>query len=264
MKFNPHSYQQTAKQFILDRASSALLLDMGLGKSATLLSALLEMEYNQVLIVAPLRVAHSTWPTEISKWDDFSHLTHTVIKGSPAHRLKLLNERTDIHLINYEQLPWLIETWGIQWPYDVVAFDEFSKMKSPSTKRFKAMKKVRKKIKRVVGLTGTPSPNGLMDLWSQAFLLDQGERLGKTFWDFRNRWFFSDYMGYNWTPKPHTDKEIQDRLSDICLSMSASDYLKMPDRIDNTIHVELPAAARKTYENLEKDFMITLKIEKQK
>ena len=156
MKFSPHSYQQTAKHFILDRSSSALLLDMGLGKTATLLSALLEMDYKQVLIVAPLRVAHSTWPTEIQMWDDFQHLQYTVIKGSPAQRLKLINEKTDIHLINYEQLPWLIETRGTQWPYDVVVFDEFSKMKSPSTKRFKSMKKVRKKIKRVVGLTGTP------------------------------------------------------------------------------------------------------------
>jgi len=255
MKFKPHQYQNNIVDHILSHESSGIFADMGLGKTASVLLALTKMRYKRVLIVAPLRVAHSTWPGEIEKWTDFQHLQYITIKGSPAQRLRLVNRQTDIHLINYEQLPWLIETWGVRWPYDVVILDEFSKMKSPSTKRFKAMKKIRKKIKRVVGLTGTPAPNGLMDLWSQSYLLDQGDRLGRTFYGFRQRWFTPDFMGYNWEPKAHAEKEIHERLSDICLSMSASDYLKMPDRIDNTIKVGLPPAARKTYENLEKDFI---------
>lgn len=260
MKFTPHQYQITAKQFILDRDSSALWLDMGLGKTATTLLAITKMERKRVLIVAPLRVAHSTWPNEIDKWEDFRSLSYTVIKGGEDKRAKLLTIDTDIHLVNYEQIPWLVETWQKDWPYDVVVFDELSKMKSPSSKRFKAFRKILKHnlVKRVVGLTGTPAPNGMLDLWSQTFLLDRGERLGRAYWDYRKRWFNSDYMGYNWEPKPHTEKEIYERLSDICLSMSAEDYLSMPERIDNTINIELPKKARETYDELEKDFITEL------
>lgn len=233
-------------------------MDMGLGKSATTLSALSKMDYNRILIVAPLRVAHNTWPDEISKWDDFKHLSFTIIKGAPGRRIRMLAEKTDIHLINYEQLSWLVQTIGMRWPYDTVVFDEFSRMKSPSAKRFKAMKRVRKQIRRVIGLTGTPASNGLMDLWSQSFLLDRGERLGSTFYSFRNRWFIPDYMGYNFKPRPGAEQEIHNRLSDICLSMSAEDYLEMPDRIDNHIEVELPKQARRIYTDLERDLIAEL------
>ena len=263
MNFTPHSYQQQAIEFLLNNQSAALWLDMGLGKTSTTLSAITQMKYNRVLIVAPLRVAQHTWPDEIDKWEEFRLLGYTVIKGAPAKRMKLIDIETDIHLINYEQLEWLVDTWQKTWPYDVVVFDEMSKMKSPSSKRFKAFKKIIKHnlVKRVIGLTGTPAPNSMMDLWSQTYLLDAGERLGTAFYNFRNRWFTSDYMGYNWEPKPHAEKEIYDRLSSLCLSMSAGDYLSMPERIDNVVFVHLPTKARKVYDDLEKDFITVLEDE---
>ena len=265
MNLHPHPYQLQAKQHILSHPSTALWMDMGLGKSSATLMAVAEMkerqEYNRVLIVAPVRVVRNTWPTEINKWDQFKGLTYTVITGgtSPKKRGALLNKQTDIHLINYELLPWLVELYGDLWPYDVVVFDEFSKMKSSSAKRFKAMKKVRKHIDRVVGLTGTPASNGLMDLWSQSYLLDSGVRLGTTYWSFRNRWFRqTDYMGYSFAPRPGAEEEIHQRLADICLSMSAADYLTLPDRVDNVIYIDLPTKARTAYEELETEFITQL------
>lgn len=257
-----HPYQASAVEFVKSRLSCALWLEMGLGKSVTALTAAVDLlndfSVSKVLIIAPLRVARVTWPNEIEAWEHTSNLTYKVLCGASAHRSAAIHGSEDIHIINRELVSWLVKEWGKKWPYDMVIIDEASSFKSSSSQRFKDLKKQLPRISRVVELTGTPAANGLLDLWAQVYLLDKGDRLLRTFSGFRDRFFESDYMGYNWTPRPDSDKEIKGRLRDICLHLSAADYLTLPDRIDNVLRVAMPYVAAKQYEELERDLVLAL------
>lgn len=252
--------------FIQDTPACALWIDMGLGKTVSVLTALAELrdrfEVDRTLVIAPLRVATSTWPAEIARWEHTRHLTLKLIKGTPEQRLNILRQdQSDIHIINRELVPWLIgaiHDAANGWPYDVIVIDEASSFKASKTRRWKALRKALPFVHRMIQLTGTPASNGLLDVWAQIFLLDRGARLGNTFTGFRNRYFMSDYFGYTWTPKKDTDQRIYDRLQDICLSLTAEDYLELPARVDNTIAVALPSKARAQYQQLEKDFLAEL------
>lgn len=268
MKYEPHDYQLKAKEHVLSNKFCALFLKMGLGKSSIMLSViknlLFDFEVGKVLILGPLRVVKSSWPGEIRKWDDFRDVTYSIIHGTPKQRESALKKDADIYLINYEGLKWLVEYYGDNWPFDMVVFDESSKMKAPGTQRFRALKKVLKHIKRSVLLTGSPASNGLMGLWSQMFILDRGERLGRTFTVFKNRWFYPvGYEQRQWEIKPTGQKEIQNRIQDICMSMKTEDYIKLPDYIPNVINVELRGKLRDKYDELEKEMYLALSEEEE-
>ena len=261
MKYKAHDYQIAAINFIKDKRSCALFLEMGLGKTVTTLTALQDLhddyEANRILIVAPLRVANMVWQQEIDKWDHLN-LTSAILTGPVARRTAAAQGKEDVHIINYENLVWLITAYGKSWPYETVVFDELSKLKAPSSKRFKALKRLRPRITQVIGLTGTPASNGLMDLWSQAYLLDEGSRLGKTFASFKSRWFTPDYFGYSWEPKPNADAEIHEAINDIVISMSTEDYLDMPDYISVNELVAMPKSSVARYKSLQEDMFIEL------
>ena len=258
--YKPHGYQERAIQFLLEQPSGALFLDPGMGKTSVTLTALSKLldrfEIGKILVVAPLRVVQSVWEQEASKWAHLTYLKFSTVLGSAKQRIAALSQRADIYLINYENLPWLIE--NVAFAFDAVIFDEASKMKSHKAKRFKLFKRIRHLIDRVWLLTGTPASNGLLDVWSQIFLLDRGERLGKTFTGFRDRYFISDYHGYNWTLRKNADQKIYDRLADVCLTLTAEDYLELPRRIDTVIDIDLPAKARDQYIQLERNFLAEL------
>lgn len=258
-------YQHTAIQFILDNPYCALWLDMGLGKTVSSLTAtlrlLLTCEVNKILIIAPLRVALNTWPEELNNWEHLKdELTFNQLAGCNVKQRSFRTTcvHADIHIVNREMVPWLVEVWGREWPYDMVIIDEASSFKNSQSKRFKALKKVRHKIRRLVELTGTPAENGLMDLYAQMFLLDQGQRLGRTLTKYRQTYFDKDYLGFNYTIKDGAKNKIHNRVSDICLSMSSEDYLTLPERIYNTIPVTMPPKLTKQYEKLERDFLLEL------
>ena len=258
-----HPYQRRAVSFIKQTPSCALWVDMGLGKTIIVLTAITDLlarfEAGRVLVIAPLRVALNTWPQEIGRWAHTRHLAHKVLAGCPPERRAALvaDDVSDIHIINRELVPWLVDACkgARHWPYDMVVIDEASSFKSSRTRRWKAMRKVLPATDRLVQLTGTPAGNGLLDVWAQVFLLDRGERLGKTFTGFRERYFDSDYMGYRWTLREGASQKIYDRLADICLTLSAKDWLDLPPRIDNIVHVDLPGPARAQYRQLERDFL---------
>lgn len=260
---NLHHYQDRAVSFIKGNPSCALWVDMGLGKTVSVLTAVSDLiedfEVGRVLVIAPLRVAINTWPSEIERWEHTRHLTYKTVIGSPKQRLDILrNDKSTIHIINRELVPWLIETMkkeGNGWPYDMVVIDEASSFKSAKTKRWKALRKALPAINRLVELTGTPASNGLLDVWAQIFLLDRGERLGKTFTGFRERHFLSDYMGYNWSLRKNADKQIYEKLEDVCLTLTAEDYLELPERVDNNIPIDLPGPVASDYKQLERDFL---------
>jgi SNF2 family DNA or RNA helicase len=214
------------------------------------------------LVIAPLRVAQSTWSGEIEKWDHLRDLRLSKVLGSEKQRVEALHQPADIYIINRENTEWLVNYYGRKWPFDMVVIDELSSFKNPRSKRFRALRKVRPLIKRIVGLTGTPAPNGLIDLWSQIYLLDQGERLGKTLTGYRNRYFDPGRRNQNiifeWIPKPFAEEAIYGKISDICVSMKAEDWLQLPERIDNVIEVELPEKAKSQYNQLEKDLILPL------
>ncbi|GFO88902.1 DEAD/DEAH box helicase [Butyricicoccus faecihominis] len=219
-------------------------------------------EVNKVLVVAPLRVAEDTWTKESAKWDHLRGLRVVRVLGSQAQRIRALETDADIYCINRENIPWLVKYYGTEWPFDGVVLDELSSFKSPSSKRFKAMRKVRPLIKHIVGLTGTPSPNGLIDLWAQIYLLDQGKRLGRTLTEYRNRYFNpgrrNGYVVYDWVPKDGAEDEIYRRISDICISMKACDYLKLPERVDVVRTVKLDDEAQTAYTEMEKEAVLEL------
>jgi SNF2 family DNA or RNA helicase len=219
-------------------------------------------EVNKVLVVAPLRVAEDTWTKESAKWDHLQGLRVVRVLGSQAQRICALETDADIYCINRENIPWLVKYYGTDWPFDGVVLDELSSFKSPSSKRFKAMRKVRPLIKHIVGLTGTPSPNGLIDLWAQIYLLDQGKRLGRTLTEYRNRYFNpgrrNGYVVYDWVPKVGAEDEIYRRISDICISMKACDYLKLPERVDVVRTVKLDNEAQTVYTEMEKEAVLEL------
>ena len=272
-----HDYQERAVSFIKDTPTCALWVDMGLGKTVTVLTAVNDLidnfEARRVLVIAPLRVARTTWPNEVTQWEHTSRLNVRVIDGRADRRREiLLNDKSEIHVISRDLVQWLVgELYtnrhiypahvtlgavnGHPWPYDMVVIDEASSFKSSKSKRFKSLRKMLPYIDRLVELTGTPASNGLLDVWPQVFLLDRGERLGKTFTSFRNKFFVPDFHGYNWTLRKGADKKIYDLLGDLCLTLTAEDYLQLPDRIDNVVNVELPGVARSQYQQLERDFL---------
>lgn len=268
MKYNPHDYQSYATKFILDNPISAVLLDMGLGKSVITLNAIFDLcldsfEISKVLVIAPLRVARDTWPLEIKKWDHLKGLTYSVAIGNERQRKMALMEKSNIYLINRENVDWLINESGMPFDYDMVVIDELSSFKSHQTKRFKSLLKVRPKVKRIVGLTGTPSSNGLMDLWAEFRLLDMGERLGRFITHYRNNFFEPDkrngQMIFSYKSKAGAEDEIYRLISDITISMKSTDYLKMPECIINEVPVILSEKEQKAYNSLKKDLVLSLK-----
>lgn len=262
MKFIPHEYQEFAIQKIIDLPETGLFLDMGLGKTITTLTAINELMYerfliSQVLVIAPKRVAEDTWTTEVEKWDHLHHLRISRVLGSRREREAALQQEADIYVINRENVVWLVEKYRRTWPFDMVVVDELSSFKSCQAKRFKALKQVRPLMERFVGLTGTPSPNGLLDLWPQMYLIDRGERLGKTITGYRDRYFYpgksNGYVVYSYEPKPGAEEAIQKKISDICISMKAEDYLRMPDLVVNDIPIRLSAEESEAYQELERE-----------
>lgn len=230
----------------------------------TAISLLYDMiEISRVLIVAPKRVAQHTWPDEIRKWDHLQHLRCSVAVGTAAERREALAREADIYVINRENVPWLVDEIGRKpWPYDMVVLDELSSFKSHTAQRFKALRRVRGGMTRVVGLTGTPTPNGLLDLWPQMYLIDEGKRLGRTFSGYRARYFDPDKRNrvqiWTWKPKPGAEEDIYRTIGDIALSMQAKDLLHLPERTDVDVPVALPAPARQAYERLEQELVLQL------
>ena len=265
MKFIPHKYQKYAIDFIKQHNISALLLDMGLGKTAISLTAVNDLmfdsfEVHKVLIIAPLRVARFSWGAEIRKWDQLKNLRYSIIVGTEKERRAALQQKADIYIINRENLPWLIE--NSKFDYDMVVVDELSSFKNYQAKRFKALMKVRPSVKRIVGLTGTPSSNGLMDLFAEFKLLDMGERLGRFIGQYRTAYFQPDKMNgmvvYSYKPLPGAEEKIYEKISDITISMKATDHLQMPALISSCYEVELSAAERQKYEQLKKDLVLPI------
>ena len=265
MKYTPHKYQEYATQMILDNEAAALFLDMGMGKSVATLTAIKTLMYEmfevqKVLVIAPLAVATDTWVREVKKWDHLGSLTISKVLGSAKDRAAALEKSADIYIINRENVVWLVEHLGDAWDFDMVVIDELSSFKSPTAKRFRALRKVRPLVNRVVGLTGTPASNGYMDLWSEIYLLDKGKRLGKTITSYRDRWFMAGrrngHVVFDWKLREGAKDEIDQRLADICSSMSAADWLDMPDRIDNQVIVTMDAEVRKVYDKMLKEHVI--------
>ncbi|EPR47377.1 SNF2-related protein [Peptostreptococcus sp.] len=267
MKATLHPYQEYSKNFILDHPYCALLLDMGLGKTLSSLTAIDELLHTfeiieNVLVIAPLSVAEKTWTDEIEKWDHLQHLTFSKVLGNPKQREEALFKKADVYLINRENVEWLVNYYQRNWPFKTVIIDELSSFKSSSAKRFKALRKVRPKMERVIGLTGTPSPNSLMDLWAQMYLLDQGERLGKTITQYRNKYFApaqkNGHIVYSWQLIPGAEEAIYNKISDICVSMKAKDYLQLPPRTENIIELDLNPTSWKQYKELEREYVLEL------
>lgn len=270
MKYFPHDYQRYATDFIINNQISAVLLEMGLGKSVISLSAINELmldyfDVSRTLVIAPLRVAISTWPEEIKKWEHLKYLTYSVVTGSEKERLDALRKPAHIYLINRENVDWLITKSGFKWFFDMVVIDELSSFKSYQAKRFKSLLKVRPKVKRIVGLTGTPSSNGLMDLWSEFRLLDMGERLGRYITHYRQNFFVPDkrnqQMIFSYKPKDGAEKEIYQLISDITISMKSKDFLKMPECVLNEVEVCLSEKERELYDSLKADMVLKLEDE---
>ena len=266
MHFSPYPYQERSIDFIVDHPKCALLLDMGLGKTVCTLSAisiLKLIDVSRILVIAPIRVAKSTWPSEIEKWDETRALTYSVVVGTPKQRLAALSKQTDIYIINRENVVWLTE--NVPFNFDMVVIDELSSFKNQKSKRFRALRKYIHRCKRVVGLTGTPAPNGLMDLWPQMYLLDQGQRLGKTITRYRERWFrpgrSNGYVVYDYIPRPGADEEIYEALSDITISMRKEDYLVMPEKSYLDIPVSLHPDVMTAYRRFERDAVLELEPE---
>lgn len=274
MKYTPHPYQEHAKQHILDNEASGLFLEMGLGKTVTTMTAIDHLlhdsfEVGKVLVIAPKKVAEDTWTSEASKWDHLRHLRISKVLGSERQRKEALKVKADIYVINRENVVWLIGYYATHFPFDMVVIDELSSFKAAGSQRFKALRKVMPLVRRRVGLTGTPMPNSLLDLWSQMYLLDAGERLGKTVTSYRDKYFIpgkrNGHVVYNYNlrqgDKGHEDtyqREIYDKIGDICISMKAEDYLSLPERIDVITPVHLPAAIKTKYDEFEKSQVLAL------
>jgi SNF2 family DNA or RNA helicase len=271
MKFTPYEYQQYCIDRIINMPvpgpGLGLFIDMGLGKSVITLTAILELRFcmfdvKKVLIIAPKKVAESTWTAEAEKWDHLHGLRISKVLGSAKKRIEALCAVADVYVINRENTQWLVDRYRNDWPFDMVVLDESSSFKNHQSKRFKALTWVRNKITRLVELTGTPAPNGLMDLWAQLFLLDGGERLGKRIGGYRQRYFNPDqrngYQIFSYKPKKETDEAIHNKISDICISMAAEDYLELPDLVYQDIPVELSPKAQKAYDKLERDMLLDI------
>jgi SNF2 family DNA or RNA helicase len=267
MKYNPHEYQRYATDFILSHPVSAVLLEMGLGKSVISLSAIFDLcldrfEIRKVLIIAPLRVARDTWPSEIKKWDHLKGLSYSVVVGTEKERKYALMKRSTLYIINRENIDWLVNKSGVPFDFDMVVVDELSSFKSYSAKRFKSLLKVRPAVKRIVGLTGTPSSNGLMDLWAQFRVLDLGQRLGRYITHYRNTYFTPDKRNgqiiFSYKLLPGAEEKIYSQISDITISMKSVDYLKMPECVINTVPVYLNEKERAIYSGFRDDMVASL------
>lgn len=266
MKYKPHDYQSYATAFILAHPVAAILLQMGLGKSVITLTAIRELlargEVKKVLVVAPLRVARDTWPEEIRKWDHLKGLTFSVAVGSPAERKAAILAGSDITLINRENVSWLVKHLGNRFDYDMVVIDELSSFKNHEAKRFRALMKVRPSVRRIVGLTGTPSPNGYMDLFAEYRVLDLGERLGRFITHYRDQYFTPDRWGngqvFSWKLRPGADEAIFRKISDITVSMKSVDHLKMPECVMNNIPVHMDERETALYETLKEELFLRI------
>lgn len=267
MNFSPHNYQAYAIDYIETHPIAAVLLDMGLGKTVISLTAIADLlfdsfEAHRILVVAPLRVARDTWPAEIAKWEHLQHLTYAVCVGTPKERRMALMSGADITIINRENLGWLIDSCGFDFDYDMIIIDELSSFKNHKSKRFQSLMKVRPKVKRIIGLTGTPSSNGLMDLWAEFKLLDFGERLGRFITHYRNNYFIPDKRNgeiiYSYKPMPYAEDAIYRRISDITISMKSTDHLQMPELITSQYEVQLSEEETQRYEELKADFILEL------
>lgn len=265
MKFSPHAYQRYCTWRMIEDPYLGAFLDMGLGKTVITLTAINDLKYNRFLInktlvIAPKKVAEATWSKEAAKWDHIKHLRISLVLGSEKQRIRALNTPADIYIINRENVVWLVEYYRNAWVFDMVVIDESSSFKSHQAKRFKALTWVRPHIKRLVELTGTPAPNGLIDLWAQLYLLDEGHRLGKHIGHFRERYFSPDKRNaqqvFSYQPKPGADDAIQQLIGDICISMKAEDYLQLPDITVDDIPVVLDPAAQRKYEQLEREMLL--------
>lgn len=269
ISFKPHKYQEIAINTILEHEAVGLFLDMGLGKTISTLTALVELMYDyfetkKILVIAPKLVASTTWSDEVEKWAELENkFKISKILGSKDQRLKALYDRdANLFLINRENVVWLVEELGAKWFFDTLVIDELSSFKSPSSKRFRALRKVRPLCKRVIGLTGTPAPNGLMDLWSEMYLLDKGERLGKTLTAYRDKYFKpgrrNGHIIFDWVLKDGAEEAIWDAIADITISMKAVDWLDMPSMIDIVKSIELDKEAKAKYDKLKKDMVLQL------
>ena len=257
-----HEYQNKSVEFIKQKERCALLLGMGLGKSVSTLTAVSDLidgfAVQKILVIAPLRVANSVWKQETEKWDHLNDLSVSVCTGPEKKRRAALHRSADVYVINRENVVWLVDQYKKKWPFDMIVVDESSSFKNPSSKRFKALKRVLPYTNYMVLLTGTPSPNSLMDLWSQMYLVDFGESLGRTVTGYRQRFFEQDYMGYNWTIRDGASEKIHGLIADKVISMSAEDYLELPERIDLQSKVELPVGVMSKYKQLEKTLLSDL------
>lgn len=267
MIYVPHEYQSFATEFIVKNAISALFLEMGLGKSVTTLTAIDKLMYDyfeisRVLIIAPLRVAVSTWPNEIEKWNHLNRLSYSVVVGNEKERRQALRKKADIYIINRENIDWLVNKSGFYLEFDMLVIDELSSFKSYSAKRFKSLLKIRPNFKRVVGLTGTPSSNGLMDLWAEFRILDLGQRLGRYITHYRNTYFVPDKRNgmviYSYKPQDDAEERIYQAIGDITISMKSCDHLQMPELIMNEVPVEMDKTDIQRYQKFKKEMVLTL------
>lgn len=266
MKFKPHGYQSYCIQRIITDSAVGLFLDMGLGKTVITLTAVNDLKFNRFqvqrcLVIAPKKVAEATWRKEANKWDHLQHLRISKILGSESKRLRAANTPADVYVINRENVPWLVDHYRNDWKFDMVVVDELSSFKSHKAKRFKSLTWVRPHIKKLVGLTGTPAPNGLMDLWAQIYLLDGGKRLGKTITAYRQAYFHQNTHGGHFSTFEETQgaaQRINSLISDLCVSMKAEDYIQLPERTDVTVPVVLDTKARAMYDKFEKEMFLEI------
>lgn len=265
MNYKPHSYQKYAADWIVDKKSAGIFLDPGLGKTVSTLTAIVDLMYDQfivdkVLVIAPKKVAEFTWDAEIEKWHHTKYLKVSKVLGPPKKRITALNERADIYIISRDNVVWLVDYYKKTWPFKMVVIDELSSFKNQKSQRFRSLRRVRPFIDRVVGLTGTPAPNSLLDLFPQIYLLDGGKRLGKSVTRYRDKYFNpgkrNGHIVYEWKPKEDALEQITDKISDICFSLQAEDYIKLPDRTDIFEYVELSKKSMDTYKRLARDMVL--------
>ena len=267
MQYKPHTYQTRLKDFIIHNRYTFLTVAMGLGKTVTTLTAIQELiedylEAERVLVIAPKSVAENTWTGECAKWDHLAHLRVSVVMGDERHRIKALEAPADIYVINRDNVVWLTDHYGAQWPFDTVIIDESSSFKNPQARRFKALRKVRPMIRRMVLLTGTPSPNGHMDLWSQMWLIDMGQRLGRTLTSYRSKYFkpgrSNGHTVYNWILNPGASAAIGELMSDVTVSLKAEDWIEVPDLIETDVRIALSPKELQQYKIFERDQVMSI------
>lgn len=269
MKYNPHPYQELSAKFALEHTHCGLFLDMGLGKTVTTLTVLDELIYDRfevargsVLVIAPLRVAEDTWSREVDKWDHLNHLRVSKVLGSAKRRIQALQTPADLYIVNRENVVWLAEHYGQHWPFSTIVIDELSSFKNPVGKRFKALKRLTPLFERFIGLTGTPAPRNLLDLWSELYFIDRGERLGRTLGHYRNQYFTpgrrNGFVVYDWELLPGAEQLIYDKISDVCMSLTAADWLNMPERISVVHEVHLSDAVKSQYRRFEREHYLAL------